>query len=341
MHGLELAPNPGDVLEELQRLGHRHVQHLCDALALEQDLQRLAVVPVAPADLAGYGNVGQELHLDDDVAVAGAGLASAALDVEGEPPRLVAPDAGLGDGGEELPDGREHSDVGSRVASGGAADGGLVDVDNLVDVVDTLDAVAIARPVPRPVECLRQLLVEDLVDQRALARARDSGDTDQRAQRDANVDVLEVVGPRPLDRDEAAVAGSAGVRRRDLTDAAKVLTGYGVLGRDYVVDRAGGDHVAPVLAGAGSQVHDVVRGPHYSLVVLHDDDGVAQVAQPLEGFDEPVVVGRVQPDRRLVADVQDAHQARADLSGQPNPLGLAAAERGGAARQRQVVEAYV
>ena len=32
----------------------------------------------------------------------------------------------------------------------------------------------------------------------------------------------------------------------------------------------------------------------------------------------------MEPDRGLVEDVQDAHEARPDLGGQPDPLGLAA-----------------
>ena len=45
-------------------------------------------------------------------------------------------------------------------------------------------------------------------------------------------------------------------------------------------------------------------------------------------LDQPVVVPLVQPDRRLVEDVEDADQAGADLGGQPDALRLAAGERG-------------
>ena len=53
-------------------------------LPLVADLQRLAVVALALADVAGDVDVGQEVHLDLDDAVALAGLAAAALDVEAE-----------------------------------------------------------------------------------------------------------------------------------------------------------------------------------------------------------------------------------------------------------------
>ena len=127
-----------------QRLVDGHVQHVGDVLALEQDLQRLAVVALALADLAGHRHVRQELHLDLDVAVARAGLAAAALHVEGEAARLVAAQPRLGHGGEQLADRREQAGVGRRVRARRAADRRLVDVDDLVDVLQAVDGVALA-----------------------------------------------------------------------------------------------------------------------------------------------------------------------------------------------------
>ncbi len=76
--------------EEFQRFLHGHLEHLVDALALVGDLQRLAVVALALAHVAGHVDVGQEVHLDLDHALALARLAAPALDVEREAPRLVA-----------------------------------------------------------------------------------------------------------------------------------------------------------------------------------------------------------------------------------------------------------
>ena len=102
-----------------------------------------------------------------------------------------------------------------------------------------------------------------------------------------------------------------------------------------------GDEFAAVHAGAGAEVDDPVGGAHHRLVVLDDEDGVAEVAQALERGDEAVVVGGVEADGGLVADVEDAHERRADLRGEADALGLAAGERAGAAVEREVVEADV
>ena len=82
-----------------------------------------------------------------------------------------------------------------------------------------------------------------------------------------------------------------------------------------------------MLARAGAEVHEVVGGAHHRLVVLDDEDGVAEIAQPLERLDEARVVDGVQADGRLVADVEHAHEAGAYLRREAYPLPLAAAER--------------
>ena len=81
-------------------------------------------------------------------------------------------------------------------------------------------------------------------------------------------------------------------------------------------------------AGAGAEVDHVVGGADRLLVVLDDDDGVADVAHAHQRFEQPLVVALVQADRGLVEDVDHAGQVRADLARESDALGLAAGERG-------------
>ena len=93
----------------------------------------------------------------------------------------------------------------------------------------------------------------------------------------------------------------------------------------------GVDDLAAVLAGARADVDDVVGDLDGVLVVLDDEHGVAEVAQPDQRVDEPAVVALVQADRRLVEHVEHADQAAADLRRQPDALGLAAGQGAGRA----------
>ena len=75
--------------------------------------------------------------------------------------------------------------------------------------------------------------------------------------------------------------------------------------------------------------------------MLHYDHGVAAVAQPLEGRDEPLVVARVESDSRLVEDIEDSGEPRADLGREADALHLPAGERRGGAVEGEVVESDV
>src|SRR6202011_2662227 len=109
-----------------------------DTLAAEQDLQSLAVIAAAVADVAGDVDVRQEVHLDLDQAIALAGLAPPALDVEREPPRPIAARLGLRQASEPVPDRGEGAGVGRRVRARRAPDRRLVDVDHLVELGESL-----------------------------------------------------------------------------------------------------------------------------------------------------------------------------------------------------------
>src|SRR3546814_2166389 len=82
------------------------------------------------------------MHLDLDQAVAFAGLAAAALDVEAEAAGLIATRARFRHAGEQFADRREQLRVGCGVRTRRPADRRLVDVDDLVELVNAVDAIA-------------------------------------------------------------------------------------------------------------------------------------------------------------------------------------------------------
>ena len=121
-------------------------------VALELHLERLAVVALAVADVAGDVDVGEEVHLDLEEAVALARLAAAALDVEREAAGLVAARLAFGEAGEPVADLGEGAGVGRGVGARGAADRRLVDVDDLVEMLEAGDLVVAAGEDARAVQ---------------------------------------------------------------------------------------------------------------------------------------------------------------------------------------------
>ncbi len=187
-------------------------------------------------------------------------------------------------------------------------------MDDLVDVLETGDLGVAPRHRAGVVDLLGQRGVEDVVDQRRLAGARDAGDGAEDAQREADVHVLQVVLARPVDRQLATDgAGAAYGGDGDLASPREVLPGHRVGVGEQVLDGARVDDLATVLAGAGTDVDDPVGHPDGVLVVLDDDQGVAELLEAHQRLDEPLVVALVQADGRLVEHVEHADQAGPDL----------------------------
>src|SRR5262245_8388317 len=328
----------------LERLLHVHLQDVADALVLEADLQGLAVEAAAFADRTCDPHVGEEVHLQALRAIAFARLAAAAGLVETESAGLVAADLRLRQLRVQIADLIEDLDVRRRVRAWRAADRRLVDVDHLIDMLDAGDVLVLA-DLPRrafvllisvfglivgrlwPAACQEfflEALLEDVVDERGLARAADAAHADEQTERNVDVDVLEVVVPGAAHCDVALRARPSLRRHGDLFRAAEVLCGKTLSALEHVIETAGGDDVAAAHAGTGAEIHDVVGRTHRFLVMFDDEDGVAHVAEALETAEQPVVVARVQADAWFVEDVKHADEAAADLAGEPNALGLAA-----------------
>ena len=82
-----------------------------------------------------------------------------------------------------------------------------------------------------------------------------------------------------------------------------------------------------MLARAESHVDDVIGDRDHVGVVLDDEHGVALIAQLPQDVDQPLVVARVQSDRRLVEHVQRADERRAQRRREVDALRFAARQR--------------
>ena len=120
---------------------------------------------------------------------------------------------------------------------------------------------------------------------------------------------------------------------RDLLAAGEVVAGERTRVLHEVGVAAAVHDGAAVHAGARTDVDDPVGRADRVLVVLDDDERVAEVAEGDERVDEATVVALVEPDARLVEHVEHAREAGPDLGGEPDALRLAAGQRA-AARAR-------
>ena len=300
-----------------------------------------------PAPVAGVArdpDVGEEVHLDPLLARPLARLAPAAGLVEAEPPGGVAADLGLGQLGEQLADQVERAGVRGRRSRSACSPSG---------VWSTLMTLSTWSRSPRSSSCAPGSPAPGGASWRRPSRGcpRRANScpspltpvtTVTTADRERDVDVLEVVVPGVADDQRRAVADGAAVgghgdRRRPLrylpvSDVRSTLT----------------------FAGEPAAVTSPPRSPEpgpkstrWSAASITSRSCSTRTSvlprsrSRLSAPQEPGVVARVEADGRLVEDVEDARQAAADLAGQPDALALAAREGGRPAGEAEVVEADV
>ena len=210
--GPEVPLEDGDLREESERLLHAHGEDVGDRAPLVLHLEGLPVVAAALAHLARHVDVRQEVHLDLDLAVARAVLAASTPDVEREPARLEPADAGLRHLRVELADVVEHPRVRGGVRARRPADGRLVDVDDLVDLLPADHPLVPAREHSRAVDLLHERAEQDVLHERGLPAPGDARDADEEAERQVEGHVAEVVLADAL-QPQAAVPRAAARRQ--------------------------------------------------------------------------------------------------------------------------------
>ena len=100
--------------------------------------------------------------------------------------------------------------------------------------------------------------------------------------------------------------------------------------------RALRDDLAAGVAAFRPEINDPIGGLDHVQVVLDDEEGVARGAELEEDFEQLGDVVEVQAGGGLIQNVERAAGGlAAQLGGQFDPLGLAAAERGGRLAQAE------
>src|SRR5579859_5949833 len=183
-----------------------------------------------------------------------------------------------------------------------------------------------------------ELLVQDLVDERTLAGAGDASDAGEDAEWDMHIDILEVVLASPANGEDVPFGWPALRWNSNLLPPAEKLPGErnGML--QNRIDVALRNQFSTMNAGARAKFDDVIGGTNGILIMLDDDDGIADVAQPFERGNHLEVVARVQANTRFVQHIEHSHQTRTDLCREPQALRFAARDGRGLAVQAEVVK---
>src|SRR5271157_1133580 len=336
--------NPGADLahagEKNQRLPHRHLEHVVNALSLVEHFQDARLKTATTAFLAHQFDVGQELHLYRHGAVALAGLAAAAGNIEREVAGTIAALASLRRGGKHLANGVEGLDVSNRIRAWRAAQRRLVHQHHVAEPLGRFQARVLG-VLGGKAAVRKQRIVQDVVDQGRFAGAGDAADAHHEAQRDTHINRLQVVLAHAADAQPVLSRLPPFVWHRDFELTRKVASGEGARIRYQAREAALVNQTAAVLPRARPQVDHAVGLAHHLRVVLDHQDSVADVAQGFEDFNQTAGVARMQADGGLVEHIESAHQVRPQRRGELDALRFAARERGSEPVQREIFKPYL
>ena len=206
---------------------------------------------------------------------------------------------------------------------------------------DPFDAVVCSRLGDRAVEIACQGVSQNIADQGRLPRPADARHADEQADRDFDIDPPQIVLTRPDDLELAIARSPAFGGDRDRLAPGEILPGEAlrVVGKSCEIAARNDD--SALHARPRSEIDEVVRSAHRIFVVLDDDHRVADVPQAFESRDQLVVVPRVEADRWLIQNIEDADQTSPHLRRQPDALGFSSGECRRGAFEAEILKADI
>ena len=93
--------------------------------------------------------------------------------------------------------------------------------------------------------------------------------------------------------------------------------------------------------GGGADIDDIIRSQHRIFIVFHNDDGIADIPEMMEGFDELGVIPLMEADAGFVQNIENPHQRGTDLSRQADALGFPAGERAAVTGKGHIIEPHI
>src|ERR1700678_1455563 len=317
---------PRNIGEELQSLTNCKIQNLVNILAFVTYVKHLGFVARALALVTDQFHISQKLHFNGDCAVALAVFATASGHVKREMAGREATLLRLRQRSKQFSDNVKRLDISHGIRAWRAPNGRLVDKYDLVNKIGALNVIpqnSRRAAIPLPLGH-HQALIENVVQQGGFSRAGDASNRHQHAERDFQIDALQVVCPSAHDANFVSTRLAPLRRNLDVQFIGEITARERVRHLNNLVVGAGAYDVSAIFSRARAKIENTISGAHDVGIVLDDENSISQVAQVMKNLDKPARVATMQSDRRFVEHIQCADQTRAKGSGELNALCFAA-----------------
>src|SRR5678815_3822806 len=158
------------ILEECECVLDGEIEHISNGKTAESHLQCLAIVSLPFAHVTRHIDIGKEMHLDFHETISFARLTTSTFHVEREATRTISANLRFRHFSEKLANRREESRICRRIGARSSTNRTLIDVDDLVDVFESDNAIVRTRYHSRAIEMTSERVVQNVFDQRRLSR---------------------------------------------------------------------------------------------------------------------------------------------------------------------------
>ena len=145
-HGGQHIPNFGYVRKVNEGLFDVEIENLVYVFTPPPDKQGFVVKTLAFADRTGDPNIGQKVHFQPIAAIALASFTATPRPIKTESARFPTADFGFGGNRKKFANLVKYLDVGSRIGTRSPPNRGLVDGNDLVDMISAIKSVMNANP---------------------------------------------------------------------------------------------------------------------------------------------------------------------------------------------------
>ena len=168
---LNFPLNRRHIFKKGQCLLNSHVQHIIYAFSFIFDLQCFTVIPFSLTYFTRYIHIRQKMHFNLQDAITGTCLAASPFDIEAETPFFVAPCFRIRRCCKQITDLIKHTGISRRIGTRCSSDWRLINTDDFIQLLQAINTFVFTRNTTCTVQCPRQMLVQNLIDQRTFSGA--------------------------------------------------------------------------------------------------------------------------------------------------------------------------
>src|SRR5262249_36121089 len=142
--------------------------------------------------------------------------------------------------------------------------------------------------------------IENIMHKRGFAGTADACNHNQRAERNHQIDILQVMKACTMKTNKLSGRLVTHVTNRNTKFPAQMFSrqGFLVLENFWIVCRK--QQLSAKLACAWTEINNMARGLNRVGIVFHDEDRIGEVAQGFEYVDETLGIARMQTYRRFI-----------------------------------------